>query len=157
MFTVKKEDNNSVRLLNFARQYFKAAEIVFTNDPSLTPPLNQLYFHTIELLFKSFLHSKGVETKPNHNLTKLHQQCLKNGLGGASDLQNIVSLMQSNNTGRYAFRYGTPDSTTEPATNWTREVVAALLKSVEEVVDPTPSKPGPPVKSGLILGKPIPK
>jgi hypothetical protein len=155
---MKKNDSNPVALLNVAREYFESSEILFAKRRSLV--LKQLYFHTVELLFKSFLRRKNVQPDQNHDLIKLHKLCLQHGLvnvGEPYDLQNIVSLLKSGNI-EQAFRYGTLKSTTEPTLDWTREVVMALLKAVEQVVDPTPSgNPGTAVRATMFFGKPVPK
>jgi HEPN domain-containing protein len=156
----KTNDTNPKALLNYARQYFKAAEVVFNNEPGLTRPLNYLYFHTLELLLKSFLRAKGRRPERNHEIYELYKDATGLGLKISDDpfeLQNIVCLLETGNLD-HAFRYGTPRGTTEPRLDWTREVVGRLLTTVGGLVDLIPpTGPGVGIRSTLLLGKPVPK
>jgi HEPN domain-containing protein len=153
-------ETNPKALLNFARQYFKAAEAVFEKDPFLRLPLNYLYFHTVELLLKAFLLATGKEPERNHEIVALLGEARALGLviPGDPGIQSIVNLLTSGNTD-HAFRYGTSKSTTEPDLTWTREAVGKLLEVVSTFVDPddTLKTPGPAIALRVTFGKPIRK
>jgi hypothetical protein len=157
----KTVETNPKKLLNYARQYLNATEVVFNNEPGrMTRPLNYLYFQTLELLLKSFLRAKGRFPKRNHEIDVLYKQAVGLGLripGDRFELQNIVSLLQAGNTGQ-AFRYGTSQGTSEPTLDWTRDVLRRLMAAVEADVDPDPSAtPGPVESLTVVFAKPIPK
>lgn len=157
----KTIDTSPKKLLNYARQYLNATEVVFNNEPGrMTRPLNYLYFHTLELLLKSFLRANGRFPEPNHEIDALYNEAIGLGLripGDPHELENIVSLLGAGNTG-HAFRYGTSKGTSEPTMDWTRDVLSRLMAAVEAVVDPDPSAaPGPVESLTLVFGKPIPK
>jgi hypothetical protein len=158
--TPKIIETNPKALLNFARQYFKAAEAVFEKDVRLEHPLYYLYFHTTELSLKSFVRANGVEPENNHEITTLLKQALALGLVLPSDagIQSVVDLLASGNTG-HAFRYGTSKSTSEPDMGWTREAVGKLVDAVGAFVDPddTLKTPGPAITFRMKWGKPMPK
>jgi HEPN domain-containing protein len=157
--TPKTIDTSSKALLNFARQYFAAAEVVFNKERSLSRPLNHLYFHTAELLLKSFLRAHGCTPNRNHEIHQLYEKATRLGLKIPGDdiygLHNVVSLLEKGNTDQ-AFRYGTLKGTSEPTLDWTREVIAKLLADVEAFVDFNPSAtPGEAVKLTILFGKPV--
>jgi HEPN domain-containing protein len=150
-------ETNPKALLNFARQYFKAAEAVFEKNPGLRQPLNYLYFHTVELLLKAFLRANGKEPKSNHEIVELFREARALGLV-VPGLESIVGLLEAGNTD-HAFRYGTSKFTTEPDLSWTREVVERLLDVVGPFVDPddTLKTIGPAVAYRMIFFRPIQK
>jgi HEPN domain len=156
--TPKIIETNPKALLNFARQYFKAAEAAFEKDPSLRQPLNYLYFHTVELLLKAFLRANGEEPERNHEIVELLREAIVLGLVPPAGTQSIVSLLTTGNTD-HAFRYGTSKSTTEADLSWTREVVGRLLEVVGAFVDPddTLKTVGPAVAFRMMFFKPIRK
>jgi HEPN domain-containing protein len=159
--TPKIIETNPKALLNFARQYFEAAEAVFEKNPSLRQPLNFLYFHTVELLLKAFLRANGKEPTRGprgHGIVELLRDAVALGLVKPAGIQSIVSLLKTGNT-EDAFRYGTSKSTTEPDLMWTREVVGELLEVVGTFVDPddTLKTPGPAIALRVTFGKPVRK
>jgi hypothetical protein len=146
--TPKIIETNPKALLNFARQYFKAAEAVFEKDPFLRLPL------------KAFLRANGKQPKSNHEIVELLREAIALGLVIPSDpgIQSIVSLLTTGNTD-HAFRYGTSKSTTEPDLVWTREGVGTLLGIVGTFVDPddTLKNPGPAIAFRVTFFKPVQK
>ena len=145
-------------LLNFARQYRKAAEIVFEHEPVASPPLYQLYFHTVELLLRSYLQASGKNPRKGHKISHLYKQARQLGLAIEGDplgLQNIVNLLERGNTGA-GFRYFTRESGSLPEISWTREVVGRLLEVVSRFLESRfgPSVPGPAVKLVITFSKP---
>jgi hypothetical protein len=146
--------------LNFARQYFLAAEELSESKSRVENARYYLYFHATELLLKAYLRAHGREPW-NHELSELLQECSVLGLKIDTEdkygLQNIVSLLESGNEDM-GFRYFSLKSGSIPEMSWTREVVGQLMKAVTAVVDPTgDSKPGVAVKAVLMIGKPEPK
>lgn len=147
--------------LNFARQYFLAAEELSTSKSHVDDARYFLYFHATELLLKAYLraHERGPW---RHELSKLLKECSDLGLSIDSEdrygLQNIVSLLESGNEDM-GFRYFTLKSGSIPEMDWTREVVGQLMQAVTAVVDPSGDSavPGPAVKAVLTIGKPQPK
>jgi HEPN domain-containing protein len=155
----KANDTNPKALLNYARQYFKAAEVVFEKEPKLTRPLNFLYFHALELLLKSFLRANGRKPGRNHEIENLYKEATGLGLKIAGDRYSIVSLLRGANTDQ-AFRYGTSKSITlEPSLDWTREVIGKLMEAVSQFVDPNNElkTPGPVAALRIVLRKPVSK
>jgi HEPN domain-containing protein len=145
--------------LNFARQYFLAAEELSASKFRVDDARYHLYFHATELLLKAYLRAQGKEPW-NHELSKLLKECSDLGLRIDSEdklgLQNIVSLLESGNE-EMGFRYFTVKSGAIPEMGWTREVVGQLMLAVTAVVDPNGnSKPGVAVKLTMMIGKPIP-
>jgi HEPN domain-containing protein len=150
-------------LLNYGRKYHQAAEIVFDkagNDPGLTPVLNFLYFHTVELLLKSYLRAHGRERR-GHKISELYDEARQLGLSIQDDpwgLQNIVSLLESGNV-EMGFRYFTLKSGSEPELSWTRRIVGELLQTVTPVVESTLDKSvlGKPAHFKITWSMPAPK
>jgi hypothetical protein len=155
-------DASAMALLNYARKYHQAAEIVFDKagtDPGLTPVLNFLYFHTVELLLKSYLRAHGRERR-GHKISELYDETRQLGLSIQDDpwgLQNIVSLLQSGNVDM-GFRYFTLKSGSEPELSWTRRIVGELLQIVTPVVESTIDKSvlGKPAHFKITLSMPAP-
>ena len=153
--------------LNFAREYFAAAECVSSHAKNLANPGYFLYFHTVELLFKAYLRAHGLPimstNRESHNLTELYEECRKLGLVvGTNDrfqIGNIVSLLEEGNEYQ-GFRYFHLKGAVIPELGWTREVVGELLKSVEshvEAFSKQGSSPGVAAKLVLMVGKPRPQ
>ena len=148
-------DASAMAVLSYARQYYQAAEIIFSNNRNLARPLLFLYFHTVELLLKSFLRAHG-RKRSKHQLWKLYQEARQFGLGIPGDnsfrLENVVALLESGNK-TAAFRYFTLESRTEPDLDGTRNVVRQLLGVVEPVVESTcdPTSVGIPVKVDITM------
>jgi hypothetical protein len=154
----KTDDTNPKKLLNFARQYFKAAEVVFEHEPWYTRPLNYLYFHTLELALKSFIRANGRNPERSHDIDSLHEEAAALGLAIPGDrygLQNIVNLLLAGNAD-HAFRYGTSKGTSEPTLDWMHEVMVKLIAVVEAFVDPVPATtPGTAATFTMVIGKPM--
>jgi HEPN domain-containing protein len=147
--------------LNFARQYFLAAEELAGSKSRVEDARYYLYFHATELLLKAYLRGRGKEPW-SHELSKLLKECSDLGLIIDSEdkygLHNIVSLLESGNE-EMGFRYFTLKSGAIPEMGWTREVVGQLMQAVTAVVDPNgdSTKPGVAVKLALMIGKAVPK
>ncbi len=147
--------------LNFARQYYQAAEELAGSKSRVEDARYFLYFHATELLLKAYLRAQGKEPEWSHELSKLLKECSALGLKIDSEdkygLHNIVSLLESGNE-EMGFRYFTLKSASIPEMGWTREVVGQLMQAVTAVVDPTgDSTPGVAVKLVAMIGKPVPK
>jgi len=123
----------ALAFLGSARQYHGAAEQLFDQRRNLYHPVYFLYFHTVELALKAFLHSLDVPPKMGHKLTELYEECRKNGLviGPEDQFQigNIVSLLESGNK-HHSFRYMAKKPRSLPDFSWTREVVGELMQAV---------------------------
>lgn len=148
-----KDKQNAAALLNYARRYQRAAELLFEKDPTLAPPIKFLYFHSVELLLRAYLVAKGKTPRKGHQLVHLYKQAKQLGLSIKDDAlgpHNVVSLLESGNRDS-AFRYYTLESRTEPDMNWAREVIADLLSEVTPVVEATrdPTTAGKPVKFNI--------
>ena len=147
--------------LNFARQYYQAAEELAASKFRVTDARYFLYFHATELLLKAYLRARSVKSR-GHNISELYKECRNAGLTIDSEdkygLHNVVNLLESGNKDM-GFRYFTLKSGSIPEMGWTREVVGQLMQAVTAVVDPDgdSTKPGPPVKAVLMIGKPAPK
>lgn len=157
--TSQNADVKAMALLNYARQYHEAAEIVWDSKPDLTRVLNFLYFHTVELLLKSYLRAHGRKSW-GHEISKLYAEAQQLGLKIQHDalgLHNIVSLLETGNEDM-AFRYFTLKSGSEPDLAWTRRVVTELVQVVTRFVESTSDKraSGKPVKMTITWSMPAP-
>jgi HEPN domain-containing protein len=150
---------SAMSLLNYGREYHEAAEALFDSKPSLTRVLNFLYFHTVELLLKSYLRAHG-RTPWGHEISELYAEAEQLGLKIPHDplgLHNVVTLLETGNEDM-AFRYFTLKSGSEPDLTWTRRVVAELLQAVTPFVESTwdKSASGKPVKMTMTWSIPAP-
>jgi hypothetical protein len=142
-------------VFNYARQYYQSAEIIFSNNKHLTRPLLFLYFHTVELLLKSYLRAHG-RRRSKHQLWKLYQEARQFGLRIPDDnsfrLDNLITLLESGNKDA-AFRYFILESRTEPDVEGTRNIVQQLFAVIEPVVESTndPTTVGVPVKINITM------
>jgi hypothetical protein len=142
----------AMALLNFARQYYEGAEIIFASNPRLTNVLYFLYFHTVESLLKAYLKAHGRNAR-GHNVSELCAQAQQLGLriehdeSGKHNLHNVVALLKTGNKDE-AFRYFTRESRSRPDLDWTRDVVTELMRAVTLLVESAfdKSKSGAPVK-----------
>jgi hypothetical protein len=170
------KDVSAMAFLNGARDYHDAANQLFDvrqGRPkahglrSLTPPINFLYFHTVELMLKAFLRSCGVpilgtERARGHRLRELYDECRKLGLlidpPDVLGIENIVGLLDTGNENQ-GFRYFNLNSTVEADLSWTRAVVEKLMRAVEPQVEVRSKQDGPPRLSKLTMvwGEPQPK
>ena len=181
--TVKRalEEVPAVSYLSLAHCYHDAAGALFSvreqriqtapSDPggSLFDPIYFLYFHTMELALKAFIRAHGREIlgtpRESHKLTELYQECRALGLvigtGRQSEIANIVGLLESGNNYQ-GFRYfnvpAGPRITGvwRPEIGWTREVVDALMRTVEPIIETLDrdETPGKVVAAILTVGKP---
>ena len=142
----------AMALLNYARQYYEGAEIIFASKPGLTSVLYFLYFHTVESLLKAYLKAHGKE-RWGHDISKLLGEAQQLGLkierdrSGRHDLHNVVALLETGNA-EAAFRYFTLEPRNLPDLAWTRDVVGELMIAVTPIVESTfdKTKSGGPVK-----------
>jgi hypothetical protein len=146
--------------LNYARQYYLAAEEAANSKFLLIDARYFLYFHATELLLKAYQRAHGREPW-GHEIGALYAECRDLGLKIASDdrigLQSIVNLLETGNKDM-GFRYFSLESSVLPEMNWTREVVGQLLSVVTAFVHPNgaPSL-GTAVKFSLIIYPPSQK
>jgi chemotaxis family two-component system response regulator Rcp1 len=147
--------------LNFARQYFLAADELAGSKSRVEFARYYLYFHATELLLKAYLRAQGKDPW-GHELSELLKECSDLGLVIDSEdkygLRKIVSLLESGDEDM-GFRYFTLKSGSLPDMVWTHEVVAQLVKAVTTAVEPDgdSTKPGPAVKAVLMIGKSLPQ
>ena len=147
----------AMALLNYARQYYDGAEIIFASKAVLTDVIYFLYFHTVESLLKAYLKAHGKE-RWGHEISELCSEAQQLGLKierhktGRHDLHNVAALLESGNTDA-AFRYFTWESRSMPDLAWTREVVRELLSAVAPEVESTwdNTKSGVPVKLDIVM------
>ncbi len=159
-------DAGAKAFLNFARQYYAAANTVFEHSQQLWYPLYFLYFHAAELLLKAFLRANdlpilGTDRK-SHKLTELYEECRNLGLvvdcanQDRFQVKNIVSLLESGNEYQ-GFRYWSGGGSSMPPLGWTREVVGQMLQAIESFVEAKLGKdmgPGVATTAVVFLGKP---
>ena len=147
----------AMALLNFARQYYDGAQIIFASKPDSTSVLYFLYFHTFESLLKAYLKANGSE-RWGHDVSELCAEAQQLGLeierdkSGRRDLHNVAALLESGNTNA-AFRYFTWESRSYPDLGWTRDVVRQPMSAVTPVVESTwdQTKSGAPVKMDIVM------
>jgi hypothetical protein len=93
----------AMALLNYARQYYGGAEVIFASKPDLTGVLYFLYFQTVESLLKAYLKAHGNE-RWGHGISKLCAEAQQLGLkierdkSGTLDLPNVVVLLEKRET-----------------------------------------------------------
>jgi hypothetical protein len=160
-------DPHAIVFFNRALEYQKAATQVMDRDPSLTNPINFLYFHTMELALKAFLRSQNLPVvgtkRMSHKLTDLYAECRGLGLTIGSDdrihLGNIVSLLEHGNL-YHGFRYFNPELAALADLSWTREVVEQLIRAIQPYVEDRASQDAlstAAVKSVFTFGKLMPQ
>jgi two-component system, chemotaxis family, response regulator Rcp1 len=124
--------------LNFARQYFLAADELAGSKSLVEYARYHLYFHATELLLKAYLRAQGKDPW-GHELSELLKECSDSGLVIDSEdkygLRKIVSLLESGDEDM-RFRYFTLKSGSLPDMVWTHEVVGQLVKAVTTAVEP---------------------
>jgi hypothetical protein len=70
---------SAMALVNYARQYYEAADIIFVSKPDLTSVLYFLYFHTAESLLKGYSKAHGKE-RWGHDIRNLYGEAQRLGL-----------------------------------------------------------------------------
>src|SRR5580658_19030 len=146
--------------LNFARQFFLAADELAGSKSRVEFARYYLYFHATELLLKAYLRAQGKDPW-GHELSELLKECSDLGLVIDSEdkygLRKIVSLLESGDE-NMGLRYFTLKSGSLPDMVWTHEVVGQLVKAVTTAVEPDgdSTKPGPAVKAVLMVGESLP-
>jgi hypothetical protein len=170
----------ATRFFNLSKKYYFCANTLISSFPKNSPPeafmptlypISFLYFHTLELLFKSFLCVQGKKPPKIHDLSKLYEECLKCGLqlkdNYPFDLDNIVYLLDSANK-NHEFRYYNEKSdftanpiwikfTANPI--WIKEVLENFFQYFEPIITAYKIKNGQ--KSGvskitMIVDRPVP-
>jgi chemotaxis family two-component system response regulator Rcp1 len=146
--------------LNFARQFFLAADELAGSKSRVEYARYYLYFHATELLLKAYLRAQGKDPW-GHELSELLKECSDLGLVIDSEdkygLRKIVSLLESGDE-NMGLRYFSLKSGSLPDMVWTHEVVGQLVKAVTTAVEPDgdSTKPGPAVKAVLMIGESLP-
>jgi hypothetical protein len=154
---ISKTFPDAMAWLNYARQFYKGAEIIYSSKPQLTEVVYALYFHAVESLLKAYLKANGIE-RWGHDLGGICIEAQNLGLqidrdkSGGHDLRNVSALLGSDK-GDAGFRYFTWESRSKPDLAWTRDVVAELLNAVAPAVESTwdKTKSGVPVKMDIVI------
>jgi hypothetical protein len=159
-------DAHASSFLGGARQYQKAANLLYEADNSLRNPIYFLYMHAIELALKAFLRAANVPIvaggkRNHHRLTELYEDCRKLGLrigpDDQFDIGNVAGLLEGANE-EQGLRYFKATSSSFPELPWTRDVVEKLLKAVEPSVTKKAEAdsivPGRAVKLDFTFSKP---
>jgi hypothetical protein len=163
MTTPKKrvEESPAEAFLSMARQYHLAATTLLPLYQQVKSPLYFLFTHALELALKAYLRSHGLPTprgSQGHALRDLLEQCHRNGLQVGLDLQNVVQLLESENS-RHGFRYFLFEGAGQPEINWLHEVVDELMRVIEKEVSKRPTQrlasAGAVMK--IIISKPVKK
>lgn len=162
-------DAHARSFLGVARQYEKAANLLYESDKTLRMPTYFLYMHAIELALKAFLRAldlpiAGDGGRKHHQIAELYEECrglgLKIGPDDRFDIRNVVILLENANE-EQGLRYFNAKGSTIPELSWTRDVVEKLLQAVEPSVKKKAEAdgivPGVAVKCALVLGKPTSK
>lgn len=156
---------------NLSKKYYLCANILISSFPKHSPPgifmptlypVSFLYFHTLELLFKSFLCVQAKTPPKIHDLSKLYEECLKYGLqikdNYPFDLYNIVYLLDTANK-NHEFRYYNEESDVTANPIWIKDVLANFFQYFEPIITAYKIKNGQ--KSGvskitMIVDRPMP-
>jgi hypothetical protein len=154
--------------LTRAEQYLTAADLLCDKAENVTQvnePIYFLYFHTLELLLKSFIRLHKSEVEYGHDLKTYYDQCRCYNLvvseEDRTDLANIVGLLNSANE-RHGFRYFDKLTISRARSDlkWTGESIGRLIQVVAQAVKASgesPSASGIPAYLRIILGKPTKK
>jgi hypothetical protein len=118
-----EERTTAFGLLHYAHQYQRGSIMVMEQDSRSVVPY-MLVAHALELALKAYLRSRGATLgglkKSGHNLPKLHQDAMREGLAAfwppASDLLPTLQILESVN-GQHALRYIVTGMTCRPG--WT--------------------------------------
>jgi hypothetical protein len=159
-------DAHASSFLGVARQYQKAANLLYESDKTLRSPTYFMYFHTIELALKAFLRAADVSIvadgkRKHHKVTELYEECrglgLRIGHDDRFDLRNVVVLLEGAHE-EQGLRYFKQKGSSIPELSWTRDAVEKLLRAVEPSVKKKAETdgivPGRAVKFDLVFGKP---
>jgi len=161
-------DEHAISFLGFARQYQKAANLLYDSDKTLRSPIYFLYMHAIELALKAFLRAADVPiasgNRKHHRLIELYEECRGLGLrispDDRFDIRNVVVLLENANE-EQGLRYYKTSSSTFPELPWTRDIVEKLLQAVEPSVEKKAEADGivrgRPVKFDMTYSKPVSK
>ena len=159
-------DAHAISFFGFARQYQRAANLVYESDNTLKSPIYFMYMHAVELALKAFLRAASVpivadRKRKHHHITELYEECrglgLRIGPDDAFDLRNVVALLDGANE-EQGLRYGRQKGSSLPELSWARDTVEKLLRAVEPSVEKKAEADGivPEriVKLDMIFGKP---
>ena len=129
-----EERTTAFGLLHYAHQYQRASVMVMEQDSRSVVPY-MLVAHALELALKAHLRSRGATVgglkKAGHNLPKLHDDAMKEGLGAlwppAADLLTTLQILESANY-QQSLRYIVTGMTCRP--DWT-----AVTGQAEGIID----------------------
>src|ERR1017187_9360785 len=136
-------DAHAISFFGFARQYQRAANLVYESDNTLKSPIYFMYMHAVELALKAFLRAASVpivadRKRKHHQISELYEECrglgLRIGPDDAFDLGNVDALLESANE-EQGLRYFTMKTASVPDLFWTRDVVEKLFRAVEPSVE----------------------
>src|SRR5580700_4082548 len=135
-------DEHATSFLGIARQYQKAANLVYDSNKNLISPIYFMYAHAIELGLKAFLRAANIPIvadgkRKHHQITELYEEChglgLRVGPDDRFDIRNVVVLLQGANE-EQGLRYFKQKGSWIPELSWTRDAVEKLLQAVEPSV-----------------------
>jgi hypothetical protein len=163
-------DAHASSFLGFARQYQRAANLVYESDNKLWNPIYFLYLHAIELALKAYLRVQDIpivadRKRKHHHITELYEECRSLGLivgtpMDAVDIQNVIVLLDGANE-EQGFRYFKKKGSNIPDLRRTRNAVEKLLQAVEPSVKKKAEAdgiiPGRAVKFDVVFSKAVPK
>ena len=161
MTTPKKrvEESPAEAFLSMARQYHLAATTLLPLYQQVDSPIYFLFTHALELTLKAYLRSHGLPTprgSQGHALRDLLEQCHRNGLQIDLDLQNVVRLLESENS-KHGFRYFVFEGTSRPEINYLREVINEVMRIIEKEVSKRPAQGLACAVVKWIVDKPVKK
>jgi HEPN domain-containing protein len=135
-------DTHSEALLNMAREYRDAANVLFDTAHKSNAPTYQLYTHVIELALKAFLRARAGGFPKIHDVVELLKLCTGHGFKSNRDLKNVTGLLQTENE-FFGFRYFNFANSTVPEISYVREVAENLLTTVTGQVKAHTGEPEP--------------
>jgi hypothetical protein len=108
-------DAHATSFLGVARQYQKAANLLYESDKTLSIPTYFMYMHAIELALKAFLRAADVPIvadgkRKHHQITGLYEECrdlgLRIGPDDRFDIQGVVGLLEGTKARPRYFKRG---------------------------------------------------
>jgi hypothetical protein len=99
-------DEHAISFFGLARQYQKAANLVYESNTNLKTPVYFMYMHAIELALKAFLRAANLpivtdRQRKHHQIAELYEECRGLGLtigpDDRVDIRNVVALLENAN------------------------------------------------------------
>lgn len=141
-------------LINVAKEYMLAGQMLLPSFKEFELPVYFLFIHSIELILKSYLNVNASYKRRTHSLKTLYSECLKKGFPDKVEFRNLIGLIESENE-FHGYRYFHFKSTVRPEINYLAETAKQFFDIASiEVKGNLPTKFDKSVVGKIIWGKP---